>query len=157
MAVQSIPGDVPAAAGRGSLHRLRSLVAPVLTLALFLAAAWAIHRELSAWTFTDIADAVVAPDGRLALAILAAALSYAVLSLYDPLALPTRSYRCHCGEAPWRFVGYAFSHGMGLPLLTGGAVRYRLYSAWGLGPARSRVSWLSTASPCGSASRQCWR
>ena len=30
------------------------------------------------------------------------------------------------------FVGYAFSHTLGMPLLTGGAVRFRLYSAWGL-------------------------
>ena len=108
---------------------------PAITLLLFLAAAWAIHRELAAYTFADIADAVGAlPPGRVALAILAAALSYAVLALYDPLALH------HVGKPlPLRqgalagFVGYAFSHAMGLPLLTGGAVRYRLYSAWGLG------------------------
>ena len=112
----------------------------MLTLALFLAAAWAIHRELAAWTFADIADAVGGLDGsRVALAILAAALSYAVLSLYDPLALR------HQGNAmPLRrgalasFVGYAFSHAMGMPLLTGGAVRYRLYSAWGLPRRRDR-------------------
>ncbi len=30
------------------------------------------------------------------------------------------------------FIGYAFSHNLGLGWLTGGAVRYRLYTAWGL-------------------------
>ena len=134
MAVNSLPRETAAVPGAGPAHRLRSLVAPTLTLALFLAAAWAIHRELAAWTFADIAEALGGmAGGRVALAILAAALSYAVLSLYDPLALR------HQGNAlPLRrgalasFVGYAFSHTMGMPLFTGGAVRYRLYSAWGL-------------------------
>src|SRR5262249_36609227 len=30
------------------------------------------------------------------------------------------------------FIGYAFSQSLGFPLLAGGSVRYRLYSAWGL-------------------------
>jgi phosphatidylglycerol lysyltransferase len=112
----------------------RSFVMPSIRLLLFLAAAWAIHHELSAWTFSDIAAAVEAiSPGKLALALLAGALSYAVLALYDPLALHhiTRPLPLRQGAFAG-FIGYAFSHGMGLPLLTGGAVRYRLYSAWGL-------------------------
>ena len=113
----------------------RTFLVPTLTLGLFLAAVWAIHHELAAYSFGEIAAAVAAlPAAQLLLAILAAALSYAVLSLYDPLALH------HVGRPlPLRqgalagFVGYAFSHAIGLPLLTGGAVRYRLYSGWGLG------------------------
>ena len=112
----------------------RSFVVPAITLALFLGAIWAIHHELEAYSFSQITDAVGAlPGSRLALAVLAAALSYAVLALYDPLALH------HVGRPlPLRqgalagFIGYAFSHAMGLPLLTGGAVRFRLYSGWGL-------------------------
>ena len=125
--------DAPLQRSRGE-RSWRSFVLPAITLLLFLAAAWAIHRELAAYTFAAVADAVGAlPPGRVALAILVAALSYAVLALYDPLALH------HVGKPlPLRqsafagFVGYAFSHAMGLPLFTGGAVRYRLYSAWGL-------------------------
>ncbi|HEX6015099.1 MAG TPA: bifunctional lysylphosphatidylglycerol flippase/synthetase MprF [Geminicoccaceae bacterium] len=111
-----------------------SWLLPLLSLGLFLAAAWAIHRELAAWRFADVAAAVEGlPTLQLALAAGAAALSYALLALYDPLALrylgrllPARR------GALAAFVGYAFSHTMGLPLLTGGAVRYRLYTAWGL-------------------------
>src|SRR5689334_4566294 len=113
----------------------QSFVIPSITLVLFLAAAWAIHHELDSYSFSEIADAVGAlPGSNLALALLTAALSYAVLALYDPLALH------HVGRPlPLRqsalagFIGYAFSHAMGLPLLTGGAVRFRLYSGWGLG------------------------
>ena len=85
---------------------------PAITLFLFLAAAWAIHRELSAWTFGDIAGAAAALSGsQLGLAALAAALSYGVLALYDPLALQ------HVGRPlPLRrgalagFIGYAWEH-----------------------------------------------
>ena len=129
------PKSELASAGDPPERSWRSFVLPAITLLLFLAAAWAIHRELAAWTFADITAAVEAiPVDRLALAVLAGALSYAVLALYDPLALR------HIGKPlPLRqaalagFIGYAFSHAMGLPLLTGGAVRYRLYTAWGLG------------------------
>ncbi|MGD9507273.1 MAG: bifunctional lysylphosphatidylglycerol flippase/synthetase MprF, partial [Geminicoccaceae bacterium] len=125
----TVPGPEPAP-GRS----WQSFVAPTITLVLFLAAAWAIHHELQSFSFAEIGDAVAAlPVSSLALALLAAALSYAVLALYDPLALH------HVGRPlPLRqgalagFIGYAFSHAMGLPLLTGGAVRFRLYSGWGL-------------------------
>ena len=74
------------------------------------------------------------------LALLAAALSYAVLWR------STIRWRCITSGRPLPlrqgalagFVGYAFSHAMGLPLLTGGAVRYRLYTAWGLRRRRDR-------------------
>ena len=53
-----------------------SWLLPLLSLALFLAAAWAIHRELAAWRFADVAAAVEAlPTVQLALAATAAALS----------------------------------------------------------------------------------
>ncbi len=131
MAARSDSGSAP----RHEVERSwQSFLVPGITLALFLGAAWAIHRELAAYGFAQIAAAVggLAPD-RLGMAVLAAALSYAMLALYDPLALR------HAGRSlPLRqgamagFIGYAFSHAMGLPLLTGGAVRYRLYAAWGL-------------------------
>lgn len=132
--LQASPGlnGGPAAEGPGG--RVRSFLMPGLTLLLFLAAAWAIHRELAAWTFDDVMDAVGAVSAnQIVLAVLTAGFSYFFLSFYDPLALR------HLGHPlPLRrgamasFVGYAFSHTLGMPLLTGGAVRFRLYSAWGV-------------------------
>lgn len=127
----TVPGPAPVPTPE---RAWQSFVVPSITLVLFLGAAWAIHHELDAYSFAEIANAVGAlPTTSLALALLAAALSYAVLALYDPLALH------HVGRPlPLRqgalagFIGYAFSHAMGLPLLTGGAVRFRLYSGWGL-------------------------
>jgi phosphatidylglycerol lysyltransferase len=116
-------------------RRWHQIILPGLTLLLFLAAAWAIRRELASWTLADIGAALAAIAGaRVGLALVAAALSYLALALYDPLALRHLGRALPLGQgALASFVGYAFSHAMGLPLLTGGAVRYRLYTAWGLG------------------------
>ena len=54
-------------------------------------------------------------------------LAYSSLALhYLGKALPYRQ------TALASFTGYAFSHNLGLGWLSGGAVRYRLYSVWGL-------------------------
>ena len=60
-------------------------------------------------------------------------LAYAVLPGYDLMALsyigrPLRLRRTVFGS----FISYAFSQMLGFPLLTGGSVRYRLWSSWGL-------------------------
>ena len=120
--------------GEAAAGRLRVWALPALGLALFGLALWAIHRELDPHVLASVGDALAAmPWSTVAAATALAAVSYGCLALYDPLALH------HVGRPlPLRqgalagFIGYAFSHAMGLPLLTGGAVRYRLYSGWGL-------------------------
>jgi phosphatidylglycerol lysyltransferase len=105
-----------------------------VSLVLFVLAIWAIHRELAAYRTADLLSHLAAiPASALALALLAAALGYGALTLFDPLALH------YLGKGlPYRqtglasFTGYAFSHNLGLGWLSGGAVRYRLYSVWGL-------------------------
>ena len=98
------PKSELASAGDPPERSWRSFVLPAITLLLFLAATWAIHRELAAWTFADITAAVEAiPVDRLALAVLAGALSYAVLALYDPLALaPHRQAAAVAAGCPGR-------------------------------------------------------
>jgi phosphatidylglycerol lysyltransferase len=106
----------------------------VVSLLLFALAIWAIHRELAAYRPADLlAHLAAIPTSALALAVIAAALGYGALTLFDPLAL-----RYFGKGLPYRqtglasFIGYAFSHNLGLGWLSGGAVRYRLYSVWGL-------------------------
>ena len=75
------------------------------------------------------------PDSAsaIALALLAAALGYGTLTLFDPLALHYLGKRLPYRQtALASFTGYAFSHNLGFGWLSGGAVRYRLYTAWGL-------------------------
>src|SRR5688572_5509087 len=100
---------------------LRAYVLPVLTLILFLAAVWAVHRELAAWRLTDVTAAIAAvPAWALAAAILAAASGYALLALYDVVGIHYLGHPLPARRAALAgFVGYAFSHTIGLPLLTG--------------------------------------
>lgn len=122
-------------AGAGAaMARARPFILPSLGLLLFVAAGWAIHRELAQWTVHDLRAAWRdLPWTLLAGSLAATALGYAVLAFYDVLALRFVRSSLRVGRGLLAgFVGYAFSHAVGLPLLTGGAVRYRLYTAWGL-------------------------
>jgi hypothetical protein len=59
---------------------------------------------------------------------------YVTLTFYDLFALRTIGWR----HIPYRvamlgsFTSYAIGHNVGASVLTGGAVRYRIYSSWGL-------------------------
>jgi phosphatidylglycerol lysyltransferase len=107
---------------------------PLLAVALFAGAIAILHHELAAYGYRDITRAAEAVGGaQLGWAIALTALGYAVLPGYDAMAL---SYIRH--PLPLRrtafgsFIAYAFSQTLGLPLLTGNSVRYRLWSSWGL-------------------------
>jgi phosphatidylglycerol lysyltransferase len=73
------------------------------------------------------------PTAVLAMAIAATAVGYAALVGYDVLALhfigkPLPGRVVAIGG----FLGYAFTNTIGISVISGGAVRYRLYSAYGL-------------------------
>lgn len=112
------------------LHRVVS----VLGLCLFLGALWVLHHELQAYRYRDIVQHVRhVPTSRLALALLLTCLSYLTLTGYDVLALRYIRYPLAYGRIAFAsFVSYAFAHNIGLSWLTGGSVRYRLYSIWGI-------------------------
>src|SRR5260221_14485177 len=118
------------------LARLRHL-APLAGVVLFGVALWALHHALRDVRYHDVVLALRAlPRSRVGLALVTTALGYGALTLYDTLAC---RYVGH--PLPYRqtafasFVGYAFSHTLGVPVLSGGAIRLRLYTAWGLSAA----------------------
>jgi phosphatidylglycerol lysyltransferase len=107
---------------------------PIVAVGLFAGAVAVLHHELVAYSYHDLTHAVHAvPGSRLLWAIVLTALAYAVLPGYDAMAL---SYICHPlslrRTAFGSFIAYAFSQTLGFPLLTGGSVRFRLWSSWGL-------------------------
>jgi phosphatidylglycerol lysyltransferase len=114
--------------------RLARLLPPVLGVVVFVGAAAVLRRELHAYHYAEVIAALEAiPAGRIALALVLTAASYAVLTGYDALALRYVGARlAYARVALASFVGYALSHNLGAALLSGGAVRYRLYSSWGL-------------------------
>ncbi len=103
-------------------------------LVLFYAALWVLRREVRASHSEDILRYLQAiPAHNLFLAFLAAMGSYFALTLYDMLGLRhINKPLSYPKTALTSFIAYSFSHNIGAALLTGGGIRYRLYSAWGL-------------------------
>lgn len=115
---------------RTVMHRL----APLLGLVLFGLAVWALHHQLKSNSLADILGAFeTIPAHRIGLAILFTVLGYGILTGYDYLAMQYVHQTIGYGRiAMAAFIGYAFSNSIGHSFLTGGGVRYRLYSQWGL-------------------------
>jgi phosphatidylglycerol lysyltransferase len=105
-----------------------------LGLILFSCALWVLRHELNAYHFRDIAQYLRdLPAHQLLTALTLTFLSYLVMTGYDILAI---KYIHHPLEytriALASFIGYAFSNNVGLSMIAGASVRYRLYSGWGL-------------------------
>jgi uncharacterized membrane protein YbhN (UPF0104 family) len=113
---------------------LRHSLGPLVGITLFAAALWVLHGALRDYHYQDVVRQLRdLPARSLVRALGLTALSYLVLTGYDTLALRYIRRPLSYGKtAVASFIGYAFSHNLGLSLLTGGSVRYRLYSAWGL-------------------------
>jgi len=122
-------------------HRLvpaRPSVWPFVAVGVLVLAAAVLHRELAAYRFHELMQAARAvPPARLARALACTALAYAVLPGYDAMALRYIGFHLPLRRTAFAsFIAYAFSQMLGFPLLTGGSVRYRLWSAWGLSTAQ---------------------
>ncbi|MBN2569473.1 MAG: bifunctional lysylphosphatidylglycerol flippase/synthetase MprF [Deltaproteobacteria bacterium] len=114
--------------------KLLHSLGPLFGLLLFSAALWVIHHELKAHPLHDVLRYVHAlPAQRLSLALLFTVISYCVMTGYDTLALKYIQHSlAYSRIALASFIGYAFSNNIGLSMIAGASVRYRLYSAWGL-------------------------
>jgi len=131
----------PGADGRGGavqrlapMDLLRKHAAVLLTLALFVAGAFALYRLLAPLDMRTVMQELRAtPGGAIAAAIAATVLGYAFLVGYDWSALHYIGRRLPLPSvALGGFLGYAFGNTIGLSAVSGGAVRYRIYSALGL-------------------------
>lgn len=114
-----------------TLNRLTLLA----SLLVFLAAAYVLYRNLAHLRLVDVLEHLLSlPWPRVAAALLFSAASYLVLTAYDYLALRYvgRSLPFH-QVAFASFVAFAISQNVGAALISGGSVRYRIYSGLGLG------------------------
>lgn len=114
--------------------RILAGLGPLVGLLLFGVALWVLHHALAAYHYRDIVQRLAElPPRRLLLAAALTGLSYLVLTGYDALAVRYVGRPLRYGRiALASFIGYAFSHNVGHALISGGSVRFRLYSAWGL-------------------------
>lgn len=117
-------------------RRALSAAGTVLGLAMLALAAWIFKVTLSHY---EPAEAMrrfrEIPLARLGLAILCAALSYFIQSLYDWLSLsaigrPSPLHRASLAG----FVSNAMVNNMGFSLITAVSLRFRFYSGWGYRP-----------------------
>ena len=106
-------------------------------LFFFVLAAYMIYRQLSKYTLDELKEAVFnIPNINLIYALIASFIGYVSLSTYDYLALKY----IHKKLKAWKwiltgFIGFSVSNNAGHAIVSGGAVRYRFYSRWGINPS----------------------
>ncbi len=107
---------------------------PFITVGLFAIAMFVIHHELKVHPWSEVVDALSATAWPRVLAAAGlTALGFLALIGYDWLGFRYIGHRLPIRRiALAGFVGYAFSQSLGHSLLSGGSVRLRLYSSWGL-------------------------
>lgn len=102
-----------------------------VSLALFAAALATLHHILAEVHLADVlARFRKIPASSILLAVGCTAGSYLALTGYDVLALRHLGRPLPYGKvALGSFISYAFSYNIGFSLITGGSIRYRIYSA----------------------------
>ena len=101
-------------------------------LFFFALAALMLYRQLSKYSLGEIKEALFAiPPHNLLLACLASLGGYVALSSYDFLALKYIGRKL----AAWKwifagFIGFSVSNNAGHAIVSGGTIRYRLYTRW---------------------------
>ena len=106
----------------------------LLTLALFSFGVFALYHLLKPIKASDVIDQIRTTSWTTLLTAFAAtALGYAALIGYDWAALRSLNKKVPLKAiAAGGFLGYSFGNTIGVSVLSGGAVRYRVYSAYGL-------------------------
>ena len=107
----------------------------LLSLTIIAIAAVVLYNILRDIEIKQVVQALKMTDPRdIIIAAICVAGAYFTLTFYDLFALRTVGHP----EVPYRiaalggFTSYSIGHNVGASVFTGGAVRYRVYSAWGL-------------------------
>ena len=107
-----------------------------LSLTIIVVAVYVLYHMLHDIEVRDVIKALKTTDTRdVVLAAVFVAAGYFTLTFYDLFALRTIGR----ADVPYRiaalagFTSYSVGHNIGASVFTGGAVRYRIYSAWGVG------------------------
>ncbi len=107
----------------------------VLSLAIIGFAVFVLWTMLKGLHFSDVMEALKAKNPWYVLAAFGlVCCAYLTLTLYDFFALRTigRNHIPYRVAALAGFCSYSVGHNVGFTVFTGGSVRYRIYSAWGL-------------------------
>ena len=116
---------------------LRHLPA-LLGVALLIGAIYVVQKEFRSLKISEIKESLSAiPASAVAMTLLWTVLSYGVLTFYDRLGTIYAGHKVRYRRVAFAsFCAYALSHNLGFAAVSGAAVRYRLYSHWGLTPVQ---------------------
>jgi phosphatidylglycerol lysyltransferase len=108
----------------------------VFGLLLLAAAVWVVQHEFRNLSVADIRAALNAiPNAVLWQAAGWTVLAYAVLTIYDRLGSVYAGHPVSYARTSLAsFCAYTLAHNLGFAAVSGAAVRYRFYAAWGLPP-----------------------
>lgn len=129
--LESFRGIVATLREKQILHKLGIAV----SIAIIGFAFYVLYHMLQNLDPDDVLEALSQTEWRnIFLAGLCVAAGYFTLTFYDLFALRTIGH----ADLPYRvaafagFTSYSIGHNVGASVLSGGAVRYRVYSSWGL-------------------------
>src|SRR6266571_4682690 len=113
------------------LHKL----GVVISITVIAIACYVLVHMLRGINTNEVIEAIKSTEPRqIALAAFFVTAGYFTLTFYDLFAVRAIGH----SEVPYRvtalaaFTSYSIGHNVGASVFTGGAVRYRIYSAWGL-------------------------
>jgi len=136
-----------AAISRSPASTRRRLLSALVSVLLFAAAVFVLRSELRDHPLQEIlAELRSFPRIRLVLSLAATVLGFLALAGHDAVSLAVLGYRLPFRRITYAAsLGYAFANSLPLSIVTGAAVRYRLYSQWGLAQTEAaRVITLNT-------------
>jgi phosphatidylglycerol lysyltransferase len=121
-------------AGLNSIRAWARKILPLALAGLFGVALFFIHRDLRSVHYREVTHALSAiPAASVARSFAFAVLSYLALTGYDALGCRFAGVRIPYPKiALTSFLAYVFSNNIGFGALTGGLIRYRIYSLFGV-------------------------
>ncbi len=116
------------------LKRLLHYVGILFGIGVFAAAIYVLAHQLRDLRWEDLWDQLAAiPAYHIVLSLGFTAGAYLILTVYDCTAFAYIGRRISYARVAFvSFLAYSFSHSLGFGSVTGSAVRYRFYSAWGV-------------------------
>ncbi len=130
--------DHPSVSSTARVRGWMRVVGVAFSVAILALSAFVLFRTITTVRWGDLRAAFAATGwDQISLAVLLTCFSYLALTFYDVLALRQLSLK-----VPYRqtalasYTSYAISFTLGFPLITGGTVRYWIYSQSGISAAR---------------------
>lgn len=121
---------------KGLLPLVRRHGMTVFGLLLLVGAIWVVQKEFRSLSVADVRAALDAiPNETLLIAGGWTLLAFAVLTIYDRLGSVYAGHPVSYARTSLAsFCAYTLAHNLGFAAVSGAAVRYRFYAAWGLPP-----------------------